>query len=95
MAVLLGTVSGQPELVAVGGVGKALASSATTLMGGQKKRANFVIPLPTGIEDHRRSPGERMDNAAATGCAREGVFPEVAWHLCERRYNTRIRYVDQ
>ncbi len=56
MAMLLGTVSGQPELAAVGAVGKALATSTTALMGGgQKKRANFATPLPTGTEDHRRS----------------------------------------
>ncbi len=37
MAMLLGTVSGQPELVAVGGVGKALATSTSALMGGSKQ----------------------------------------------------------
>ena len=39
MAMLLGTVTGQPELVAVGGVGKALATSTSVLMGGSKKKA--------------------------------------------------------
>ena len=34
MAMLLGTVLGQPELVAVGGVGKALATSTPALLGG-------------------------------------------------------------
>ncbi len=48
MAVLLGTVSGQPELVAVGGVGKALASSATTLMGGSKKTSKFRYTITDG-----------------------------------------------
>ena len=57
MAMLLGTVSGQPELAAVSAVGKALATSTTALMGGSKKRANFVIPLRTGTEFYRRSPG--------------------------------------
>ncbi len=37
MAMLLGTVSGQPELAAVVAVGKALATSTTTLMGARKK----------------------------------------------------------
>ncbi len=39
MAMLLGTVSGQPELDAVGGVGKALATSTSALMGGAKQNA--------------------------------------------------------
>ncbi len=43
MAVLLGTVSGQPELVAVGGVGKALASSTSALMGGSKKNEQISL----------------------------------------------------
>ena len=68
MAMLLGTVSGQPELVAVGGVGKALATSTSALMGGSKKRANFATPLPTGTEDHRRSPGGQAHNAAPIRC---------------------------
>ena len=34
MAMLLGTVSGQPEIAAVGAVGKALATSTSALMGG-------------------------------------------------------------
>ncbi len=38
MAMLLGTVSGQPEIAAVGGVGKALATSTSALMGGSKKK---------------------------------------------------------
>ncbi len=38
MAMLIGTVSGQPELAAVGAVGKALATSTTSLMGGSKKK---------------------------------------------------------
>ena len=55
MSMLIGTVSGQPELAAVGAVGKALATSTASLIGGYKKRpwANFVILLPTGTEDHR------------------------------------------
>ncbi len=39
MAMLIGTVSGQPELAAVGAVGKALATSTSALMGGSKKKA--------------------------------------------------------
>ena len=38
MAMLIGSVSGQPEPAAVGAVGKALATSTTSLMGGYKKR---------------------------------------------------------
>ena len=38
MAMLLGTVSGQPELAAVGAVDKALATTTTAIMGGSKKR---------------------------------------------------------
>ena len=38
MVMPFGTVSGQPELAAVGAVGKALATSTTALMRGSKKR---------------------------------------------------------
>ncbi len=43
MGVLLGTVSGQPELAAVGAVGKALATSTTALMGGVKKNEQISL----------------------------------------------------
>ena len=39
MAMLIGTVSGQPELAAVDAVGKALLTSTSALMGGSKKKA--------------------------------------------------------
>ena len=48
MAMLLGTVSGQPELVAVGGVGKALATSTSALMGGSKKTSKFRYTITDG-----------------------------------------------
>ena len=48
MAVLLGTVSGQPELVAAGGVGKAFASTTSALMGGSKKTSKFRYTITDG-----------------------------------------------
>ena len=49
IAMLLETVSGQPELAAVGAVGKALATSTTALMGGSGKNAVIVINRPSLI----------------------------------------------
>ncbi len=48
MPMLLGTVTGQPELVAVGGVGKALATSTSALMGGAKKTSKFRYTITDG-----------------------------------------------
>ncbi len=48
MAMLLGTVSGQPELVTVGGVGKALATSTSALMGGSIKMSKFRYTITDG-----------------------------------------------
>ena len=49
MAMLLGTVSGQPELAAVGAVGKALATSTTALMGGGSiKTSKFRYTITDG-----------------------------------------------
>mgnify|MGYP000650685980 CR=1 FL=1 len=48
VAMLLGTMSGQPEIAAVGAVGKALATSTTALMGGSKKTSKFRYTITDG-----------------------------------------------
>ena len=72
MAMLLGTVSGQPELAAVGAVGKALATSTTSLMGGSKIKAlsKFRYTIMDGTKDHRRSHGKQAYNTAPIKCTR-------------------------
>ncbi len=69
MAMLLGTVSGLPESVSVGAVGKSAAASTAALMGGggskKKRGASLVISVQMSTKRNRRSHGEHSHDPAS------------------------------